>query len=89
MRSPLNTILLTARYLGKLRAGAEVSDAATRLIRSSNSMKALLDDLVDFNRSKLGIGIKIAPRGLDLATLLADELEQLRGAYRAGRSNSK
>jgi len=59
MRSPLNTILLTARHLGALNAGAEVSEAASRLIRSGASMKALLDDLIDFNRTKLGLGIKI------------------------------
>jgi signal transduction histidine kinase len=40
-----------------------------------------LDDLVDFNRTKLGLGINISPADVDLATLFADELEQLRGAH--------
>ena len=30
-------------------------------------MKALLDDLVDFNRTKLGFGINIARANVDLA----------------------
>jgi signal transduction histidine kinase len=44
-------------------------------------MKALLDDLTDFNRTKLGLGIKVVPVELDLGPLLTDELEQLRGAH--------
>jgi signal transduction histidine kinase len=81
MRSPLNTIMMTAKYLSALNAGDSVSDAASRLIRSGASMKALLDDLIDFNRTKLGLGIKVAIADLDLAPLFADELEQLRGAH--------
>ena len=80
MRSPLNTILMTAQYLGALNAGASVSEAASRLIQSGSSMKTLLDDLVDFNRTRLGLGIKVNIAALNLASLFAGELEQLRGA---------
>ena len=81
MRSPLNTIIMTSQYLAALNAGASVSEAAGRLIRSGASMKALLDDLVDFNRTTLGLGISVSVADVELAALLADELEQLRGAY--------
>jgi signal transduction histidine kinase len=81
MRNPLNTILMTAKYLAALNAGDIVSDAASRLIRGGASMKALLDDLTDFNRTNLGLGIKMVRADLDLAALFADELEQLRGAH--------
>lgn len=81
MRSPLNTIQMTAAYLAALNAGDAVSAAATRLIRSGASMKALLDDLVDFSRTKLGMGINVLLANADLATLFHDELEQLRGAH--------
>jgi len=81
MRSPLNTIQLTATYLAALNAGAEISDAASLLIRSGASMKALLDDLVDFSRTKLGLGINVSLANAELATLFANELEQLRAAY--------
>jgi signal transduction histidine kinase len=74
MRNPLNTIQMTASYLAALNAGADVSEAAFRLIRSGACMKALLDDLVDFNRTKLGSGINITLANLDLATAFADEL---------------
>ena len=85
MRNPLNTILMTASHLATLNAGAEVSEAAFRLIRSGASMKTLLDDLVDFNRTKLGLGINIARANVDLAATFADELEELRGAHAGHR----
>src|SRR5205807_2291173 len=81
LRSPLNTIMMTAQYLTALNAGASVSEAASRLINSGASMKALLDDLIDFNRTKLGVGIHVALADVDLAALFSDELEQLRGAH--------
>lgn len=81
MRTPLNAIVMTASYLAALNAGENVSTAAKRLMRSGASIQALLDDLVDFNRTKLGLGIKIARSDIDLAAEVADELEQLRGAY--------
>jgi signal transduction histidine kinase len=81
MRSPLATILMTASYLAVLNAGEEISAASARLIRSGESMRALLDDLVDFNRTKFGLSIKVVPSDVDLAVLVAAELEQLRGAH--------
>ena len=81
MRTPLNAIVMTAAYLSTLNAGQQVSAAAERVIRSGASMSALLDDLVDFNRTQLGLGIRVVPTTIDVAKELADELEQLRGAY--------
>jgi signal transduction histidine kinase len=81
MRSPLQTVRMTAMLLGHLNAGDEVSAAAGRLIRSGAQLQSLLDDLVDFNRTNLGLGISIVPSTMDLAELCAQELEQLRVAY--------
>src|SRR6185369_1230224 len=81
MRTPLQAIQMTASYLALLNAGAKVSEAASRLSNCSARMKALLDDLVEFNRTKLGMGIDIAPTNVDMAALFGDELEQLRAAY--------
>jgi signal transduction histidine kinase len=81
MRSPLGTILATASYLAALNAGEQISEASALLIRSGESMRALLDDLTDFNRTKLGLGIKVVPADVDLAVSVATELEQLRGAH--------
>lgn len=81
MRSPLQTVQMTALHLGRLNAGAEVSVAAGRLIRSGAHLQALLDDLIDFNRTNLGLGISIVPAPADLGRICAQELEQLGAAY--------
>jgi signal transduction histidine kinase len=64
-----------------MNAGDGISAAANRLIRTGARMQALLDDLSDFNRTELGLGIRIAPTDVDLVTVLADETDQLRAAH--------
>jgi len=81
LRSPLNTVVATASYLAALNAGEQVSAAAGRLIRSGASMQALLADLVDFNRTNFGLGIRVVPSHVALAKLLEEEVEQLRWAH--------
>jgi signal transduction histidine kinase len=81
MRSPLQTIQMTALYLARLNAGEQVTGAASRLINSGARMQALLNDMLDFNRTKLGMGIDIVPSAVDLAKLVAGELDQLRAAH--------
>lgn len=81
LRSPLQAIRMTAAQLARLNAGETVSEAASRVIRSGARMQALLDDLVEFNRTQLGLGIRITPTSADLATVFSDELEELRAAH--------
>ena len=80
MRGPLQVIQLTTTYLSRLDAGTDVATCAARLSKSVRSLKALLDDLLDFNRTKLGLGITISPAAVDLADAFSAELEQLRVA---------
>jgi signal transduction histidine kinase len=81
MRSPLATIRITAMHLAKLNAGEEVSKDAHSLIRGGARLQALVDDLVDFNRANLGLGLTIVPDDVSLAAICAGELEQLRTAH--------
>lgn len=85
MRGPLQVIQMTTNSLSKLNVGKDVATCAARLSKGVHSLKALLDDLLDFNRTKLGIGITISPAAVDLAEAFAAELEQLRVGY-PGRS---
>ncbi|HWT38285.1 MAG TPA: HAMP domain-containing sensor histidine kinase [Paraburkholderia sp.] len=81
MRSPLQAIQVTSSYLAALNAGEQVSKAASRLIRSGARMQALLDDLTEFNRTKLGLGINVMPTNVNLADVFADELDELRAIH--------
>jgi signal transduction histidine kinase len=85
MRNPLHVIELTAKSLSKMEAGTAVATCAVRLLKSTSSLKALLDDLLDFNRTRLGLGITISPAAVNLAEVFSAELEQLRVAH-PGRS---
>jgi signal transduction histidine kinase len=81
MRSPLQSIQMTATHLAALNAGEKVSNAASRLVRSGARMQALLDDLLDFNRTRFGLGINVVLSEVDLATCFADELDSIRAAH--------
>ena len=81
MRSPLQAIQMTATYLAQINAGSDVSDAARRLIGSGGRLKALLDDMVDFSRTNLGVGISIVPSAVDVGALCAETVEEIRGSY--------
>ena len=41
----------------------------------------LLDDLTQFNRTKLGLGINVTPTDVNLADVLADEIDELRAIH--------
>lgn len=58
MRNPLHVIQISASYLAQLDADGRVSAAAARIVKSGRQLKALLDDLIDFNRTNLGLGIR-------------------------------
>jgi signal transduction histidine kinase len=81
MRNPLNAIFMIAGGLERMKAGEQISEAAAGLLRSGSSIRALVEDLVDFNRTQLGVGINIEPSEADLAALFAEELEEHRATH--------
>ena len=81
MRTPLQTIQLTSRALVALNAGGPVSKSAERLIASGAQIQHLLDDLLDFSRTQLGLGIRVTPHPANLETLCVEELDQIRAAH--------
>jgi signal transduction histidine kinase len=85
MRNPLQAIRMTASYLQKLTLGEEVAAAAERLVFSGARLKAMLGDLSDFSRDKLGLGIEVSPLPVDLGDIFLEEVQQLRAAHPARR----
>ncbi len=75
LRGPLNAILLSAKLLPKMNDGAPTDTPTTSVIRSGERMKALLDDLLDFSRVSLDMGIAIHPAQVNLAQVCAEEIE--------------
>lgn len=81
LRSPLGTVLMTARALRRLHTNADVDHAAELLLRSGARMQKLLDEQIDLSRVELGLGIGVHPRDVDLGPVCTDELEQIGAAH--------
>ncbi|HYO64821.1 MAG TPA: HAMP domain-containing sensor histidine kinase [Archangium sp.] len=85
LRNPLNAILLSANAL--LRSedlGERHVKGARRIITSAERMKRMISDLLDFARGRLGGGIPISPRAVELTALCREVVEELE-AGRPGR----
>lgn len=79
LRGPLNTISLTVAIL-RQQGSAPVQQTAM-LTRGVARMKSLLDTLLEYSRSSLGVGMALQLEAIDLAGACADELELQRAAH--------
>lgn len=75
LRGPLNAILLSAKLIAKIASGQPVSEASARLIRGGERMRELLNDLLDYSRGSLSLGIRVKPEECDLGTVCREEVE--------------
>ena len=83
LRSPLNAVLLTSRVISALGAGTPLTQHTERLMRGGERMKQLLDDLLDYNRASLDVGIRVTLESVDLAMVCGEEIELLRAGLPA------
>lgn len=81
LRGPLNAILLTSQLLSRLNDGSPGDMLTARLINGGERMRRLLDDLLDFSRASLDLGIPISPSSIDLAQVCEEEVELQRAAW--------
>jgi PAS domain S-box-containing protein len=82
LRNPLSAILTASELL--LRHGGladRQARAVTRIAASAERMARMIDDLLDFTRSRLGGGFPISPRRVDLRELCAQVIEELELAH--------
>jgi signal transduction histidine kinase len=64
-----------------LQADRTVSDAAARLVQGGSQIQALLDDLLDYKRNKLGFSLDVAVAEIDAAPLFEAELGRLQASH--------
>lgn len=83
LRGPLSTIASCAALDRRRRP----DDSANAVViqRSVGQMKALLDDLVEYTRHRLGSGLAIGPASLQLDQFARDTLEEI-AAFSPGRA---
>jgi signal transduction histidine kinase len=75
LRGPLSTIANSASV--EVRTRPHDSQRAATILRSVAQMKALLDDLVEYTRHRLGTGLAVAPASLRLDGFARDTLEEI------------
>ncbi|HET9450149.1 MAG TPA: ATP-binding protein, partial [Aggregicoccus sp.] len=82
LRNPLQAILLTAQALLRSEGlDTRTTRAAVRVQSSAERALRLVRDLLDFTRARLGGGIPVQPRPLDLHALVRGVVEELEAAY--------
>lgn len=83
LRGPLSTIANSAAL--ELRTRPADSQRAAVILRSVAQMKALLDDLVEYTRHRLGSGLAIEPAHLQLDQFVRETLDEI-AAVSGGRA---
>lgn len=80
LRGPLNAMMLTAEVLTQAAQEAAVADRARAMLRNVRHMAVLLDALLEYNKSELGMGMEIHRTEVNLALQCQEELTVLRAA---------
>jgi len=80
LRGPLNVIVISSELLSLMAHETPYSEQIDRIIRGGKRMTTLLDDLLDYSRSALGVGTRIVRSEVDLQQALTEEIKLLRAA---------
>lgn len=75
LRNPLQTVSVAATLL--LRKGTDPTVAAGRMLRATDRMRRMIDQLLDFTRMRMGMGIPLALGPLDLADVARSAVEEI------------
>jgi len=81
LRTPLGAILMSSQFMLDTGDLAEPHlTLTTRIVRSARRMNAMVGDLLDFTRSRLGSGIPIARADMDVATVARQAIDEVAAA---------
>ncbi|HVJ90389.1 MAG TPA: PAS domain S-box protein [Labilithrix sp.] len=86
LRTPLSAITLaTGMLIGSADLDEGTQRNVARIQRAADRATRLIHDLLDFTRARLGTGIPIEPRPVELCTLVRNLVDELRVAHPARR----
>jgi len=81
LRTPLGSILLGTELLARKHSDPAVAPVVERIRRSAVRMAALVDDVVDFTRGRMGSGIAMNMREAAIDGTLEQVVDEMRGLY--------
>ncbi len=85
LRNPLNAIATAGALLARRPECERNAKHASRIVRSARRMARMIDQILDFTRIRLGKGLPIDPRPIDLADLCRHATDELEGETDAPR----
>lgn len=82
LRSPLSAVTMASQFMLETGELAEPNlTMTTRILRSSKRMNQMVGDLLDFTRTRLGSGVPIVRREMDVAKDTALAIEETSAAF--------
>ena len=82
LRNPLNTVIMASQFMLDTEELVEPHRTlAARMLRSARRMNTMVGDLLDFTRSRLGTGVPIVRRPMDLEREARHAVDELVGAH--------
>ena len=85
LRNPLSTIQMSAAVLARGDATPNQQRVVGRIARATERAGRLIGDLLDFTQARLGTGISVSRKPIDLHAVIAEAVDELAQAY-AGRA---
>jgi PAS domain S-box-containing protein len=81
LRNPLGAIMTAAELAMKRDESERIAKPLSRIVTSGARMARMIDQLLDFTRLRVGAGIPLAPRPLDLASVVRQVMDELDDSY--------
>lgn len=81
LRNPLSAITMATALLLNGELPQSQRNVATRISRSAERAARLIADLLDFTQARLGRGLAIAKRPIDLHSTISETVDELRHVY--------
>lgn len=78
LRGPLSVVLCNAEVLAMSELEPQPANQVARIVRGAAHMRGLLDELLDYSKSQLGMEMVLRRAPCDLAEEIRDEVDSLR-----------
>ncbi len=81
LRNPLTAIQMSAHLLGRGELAAKQHTVLSLILSSTNRANRLIADLLDFTVARIGSGLSITTKPLDLHELVAESMAELAATF--------
>ncbi len=85
LRNPLSAIHMSAALLGRGETRPNQLRVLDRLTRATQRANRLITELLDFTQARIGGGLSVSPKAIDLHSSIAECMEELATAFAGKR----